>query len=157
MPDDDGKPRAGSVRLDGDTLTFTRRDRVEWSVGLDELALVGELCTDRGPYDDDLVVVLVRRDGTWFELPFDAQGAKEVLAELERRLGADLALRFCNRTDWVSRVSWPSDLAGTPLFDLRPAPRDSGWFRGLWDWAFPRLSVELSAAARSRCSDRKTT
>lgn len=146
------EPRAGSVRLEGDVVRFTRRGAVEWSVDLNELALLGELATDRGPYADDLVVIFVVRDGRWFELPFDADGADELLVELARRLDVDTKLQLCNRVDWVSRVLWPRELAGAPLFDFPPAPRNSGWFRGLLDRAVPRFTIELTCEARARCS-----
>lgn len=138
--------RAGNVLLVGDAIEFSRHGELVGRVEVADLLAVGELSTPHGPYADDLLVVLVRRDGSWLELPFEADGLDELFAQLGRRLGTPLALGLCNRVDWASRVMWPAHLAETPLFVITEAPPGPGLLARVAARFFGRVELRLADA-----------
>lgn len=141
--------RAGAVRLAGDAIEFERSRGRAWRVGLADLLAVGELSTPHGPHADDLLVVFVRRDQSWVELPFDADGVDALLGELGQRLGAELALGLCHRVDWASRVMWPARLAETPLFVITEVPPGPGVLARLRARFVGTVNLRLADAVRA--------
>ena len=93
----------------------------DWSLALDELALIGEYTTPNGPYAEDWFVVFVTHSGEWFDLSMSASGLESILTELKYQ---DIrpAFRLGNSTKFASSIAWPPSKAGHPLFEFRPHP-----------------------------------
>lgn len=109
-----------------------------WSLPVASLVLVGERTTDQGPGIDDYFFVFVGGEPLiTVEAPMYA--GPNVLEALSPLLACDLAPALANRTDFTSRVIWPAELAGQPLHDYRPSPRE-GLLGRLLDRVVPRIS-----------------
>lgn len=84
---------------------------------LSDIVVVGELTTASGPLLDDHFLVLVRRNGEWWEIPSSEAGA--VILQIESELGVIVSFELAHKTGFESRVIHPEDLRGKPLFAFR--------------------------------------
>jgi hypothetical protein len=119
------RERYGELALEGHRLLH-RAPRVEdgWQLDVDQIVVVGEYTFEA--WDDDYrICFLPDPGGAWLEASFYAAGCSEALEQLGERLGAPLDNGLCNSTTFRSRVLWPPELRGRPLFETRPrhAPR----------------------------------
>jgi hypothetical protein len=108
----------GSIRLSEDVITYTSRLYGSFSLPVEEIAVIGEFTTNNGPVIDDWFLVFVCRGGDWFEVSVYSDGSEGVLEGLSTALGANLDLGLVASTDFASRVVWPTEIAGRPLFEF---------------------------------------
>jgi hypothetical protein len=109
---------------------------------LADLRLVGEWTDGSGPADDWFYVFAGDDPSRLFEAPVYA--GVDLVAALSRELGEALEVGLAHSTEWASRVIWPAELAGRPLFHESVEPRAAGWFSSILDRLAPRKGVRLA-------------
>jgi hypothetical protein len=109
-----------SLSLEDDRVQLRRSGELVWEVPVSEVRVIGEYTTEGGPWADDWFVLLVGKDGNWFEAPADVHNLGVVLTGLGERLQAPIAVALANSTSFRSRILWPPSLQGQQLLDFRP-------------------------------------
>lgn len=126
----------GQLELQDGNLRYSYHGNEWWCVAVNEIRLLGESSNQSWPWGWDwLLDVLV--DGEWHLAPMDALGREQLLEELERYWGIEFDLELYRCTDFNSRVLWPADLAGEPVFDYTDPEPESWWqyalrWIGMW-------------------------
>ena len=116
-----GREDRGLISLEGNSVRFALPSGDGWELPLDEVRLIGEYTTRDGPLADDWFIVFVTGGGTgeqWREAPFYAYGFETFLRMLRAaipRLGHPM---LAASADFASRVLYPMELDGRPLFDF---------------------------------------
>ncbi len=138
---------SGRIVVEGDWIVYTMTQDERWRVAVEEIRLVGEYTDDHGPVVDDYFFVFLTKD-RYFGASFYADGRDAMLAELGRRLQHDLCTGLCHSTSLASRVLWPANLEGHPVYNLVPEARsDSVWSR-LRQWILPRVHMYFTDEVR---------
>ena len=86
VPNDKAQ-ESGSIRLDGDVITYASRLYGSFSLPVEDIAVIGEFTTDNGPVIDDWFLVFVCRGGDWFKSPIYSDGSEGVRKGLSMALG----------------------------------------------------------------------
>jgi len=120
-----------------------------WIVPVSAIRVIGEHTDDQGPYIDDYFLIFLT-DCDAFEASFYAEGQEQFLHDLSYFLGVSLSLELANSTDYNSRVIWPPDLTGEPLFDYSRVRRNDGLIATLKDKWFPQISRKLTKPVRNK-------
>ena len=136
---------SGALSLDGDTIRYLLPNG-GFTLRLDEVRIIGECTNENGPFADDYFLCFVTGPNGWYEASFYATGRDTFLSALAERLGVQLELALAPSTDFASRILWPTNLAGQPLFDYRPEKPTGLWSRLRSMWS-PRMVQTLSAEA----------
>jgi hypothetical protein len=143
---------SGVLRFDGSLITYTSQRYGSFSVPLSEVAAIGELTTDNGPFIDDWFLVFVLRGGSeWFETSMYAEGIESFREQLSAALGSPIISSLAASTDFASRIIWPVAFAGRPLFTFSPVAASSSLRRGKLSM-LPEVSRSLSPDALSAIS-----
>jgi len=108
-----------NLRLEGGSIVYAANEKEMWRAEARQFAIIGEYTTPNGPADDYFWVFL-KPDGSWFEASFYSDGEESFRTGLANHLAADLQHGLCNSTDYESRVLWPRELEGLPLFNFTP-------------------------------------
>jgi hypothetical protein len=118
-------PRAEyALSIEGDEVRCLTDGKILWVLRLSELRVIAEWTTDGGPFLDDYFCGFAAGwPACWYECPIEAFIG--VVERFQVAVGAPLELGLANRTDFVSRVIWPSHLKGHQLFDYREGRPDS--------------------------------
>ncbi|MCC5821782.1 MAG: hypothetical protein LAT64_00675 [Phycisphaerales bacterium] len=125
-PDLKREAMSGRVELVGDRLSYTGVNGTAWSIKLAEVRLIAEE-TIEALGDDWLIHIALQSE--WVRFPFYAAGFRDVWDRLgERFPGMELGL--ADSTSFKSRVLWPADLRGQPLFEYQ-LERNPSWWRRL--------------------------
>ena len=106
----------------GTTLRYETGGIVAWSIDVRAIRVLGEATDESGPFGDDWKLCVVTQPGSWIELSMYADDVNGALDWLESQLGAPVDLRLGNSTSLASRVLWPPELAGRPLFEFTWPP-----------------------------------
>ncbi len=85
---------------------------IDWS----QIAILGELTTQGGPFFDDHFLIVVFRSGEILEIP--TSEAAQYIPMIENATGFRACFGLCDTTDFMSRIIFPGSLAGHPLFDF---------------------------------------
>jgi hypothetical protein len=86
------------------------------AVDSSDVVLVGEYTTSDGPDTDDYFLLVITKDRRLYEVPSPGDGPDCAIGLLRRALGVDLTFELYNRTDFSSRVMFPLELKGRPIF-----------------------------------------
>ena len=146
-PDLQRAEESGVLAFERDTVGYTSRYYGSFSIPVADIAVIGEYTNQDGPYLDDWFLDFVLRDGcTIFRASAYAVNCREVLDLLSRVLGASLPRRLTS-TDFDSRVMWPPNLAGQPLYEFsRIRDDNANFWRRVIQRIFPRITIKLSEA-----------
>jgi hypothetical protein len=88
----------------------------DWEVPVADLRLVGEATNEEGPFLDDWMLVFATGPEGWREASMYAPGHDKFLCELGQMLGGPLFPALAGSTTFASRVLWPQQLYGQPVF-----------------------------------------
>jgi hypothetical protein len=84
------KRQPDRVLVTGDPVTRLRPDGVQESIRWDDLAEVGIITTDKGPWSEDVFWVLIASDGkSGCAVPQGAEGSDTLLKALQKLHGFD--------------------------------------------------------------------
>jgi hypothetical protein len=109
---------SGKLTIRDNLLMFRSDHYGNWDCSIGEIAVIGELTNEDGPFAADWFLVFLKQ-GTraCFEAPVDAKGRSEVLSILQNQLGAIGEFGLASSTSFASRILWPLSLEGKPLFE----------------------------------------
>ena len=111
---------SGQIWIDGDRIHYSSPSYGDWQLALREIRVIGEYTNQNGPFAVDYFLAFVTDpELIWLEASFYAEGREAFLEKLGARLGQVFQCSLCASTDFDSRVWWPVDLAGQPMFDFR--------------------------------------
>ena len=113
------RSESGRLRLEMGVIRYTHTFLRPWAIEVPRLRLIGEYTDESGPYADDWFLLFSTGEEQLYEASVYADGTHAVLSELALTLRADLTLGLTFRTDLASRVLWPPEIAGHPLFEYR--------------------------------------
>lgn len=118
---------SGQVCIIGDRLSFTQPRGLVWSIDLSEIRLVAEETIETFAGGDDWIIHLAFQS-QWCSFPKYAAGFGEVWDRLSERF-PNMELGLARSASFASRVLWPPQLRGQPLFDHQPEPNPPLWRR----------------------------
>lgn len=110
------------LRLEGDHVDYSAAGGESWSVPITDIRVVGEFLSRQHRGSENHFLVFMTRE-EWFKAPYDADGREAFLAQLGARLNHPLRPDLFKSTTFSSRVLWPTQLEGRPLFELIPEER----------------------------------
>jgi hypothetical protein len=135
---------SGTIRLDQDCVLY-QLPNAGWRLPVSEIKIIGEHTDDQGPTVDDYFLVFLTASDL-YEVSFYAEGVNGFLRELSDRLETTLSCELGNSTTYKSRVMWPADMEGAPVFDYFESLKPSGFFAGMREKLFPGTARKLSEA-----------
>jgi hypothetical protein len=112
------KERATFVVSD-DALEYRdERGHLLWQLKSENIALVAEYTTNKGPFGDDwfLVFAVANKNSYFMTCSFYSNGKDEVLEFLRIRFAIEPKLT--NGTEWKSVVLWPREIEGISLIEF---------------------------------------
>lgn len=89
----------------------------DWQIPIADVRLIGEATNEDGPFLDDWMLIFARDVGEWFEASAFAPGILDFREELGRTIGRELIPQLAASTTFDSRVLWPMELQGRPVFN----------------------------------------
>lgn len=116
---------SGRIDLAGDRLSYTPPHATGWSVELAEIRLIAEE-TIEAMGDDWFIHLALQSE--WYSFPFYAAGFQEFWDRLAERFPG-MELELFRSASFASRVLWPPELRGKPLFDYQPEANPPFWRR----------------------------
>ena len=133
-PERDGGLRRWRVQvMDDDRVVITAPGHTELGdFLLRDIVVVGEWVTEDWGFD--YYLVFVHRSGTWYAVPTGSIGEKSLLEFLGRRQVV-VPFKLHATVGFTSRIFWPTELVGRPIFETAPLPR-ARWMRILL-WFLP--------------------
>jgi len=148
------KNTSGQISLENETIIYSTPEKACWKLPIAEVRVIGEFTNQSGPSLDDYFFVFVTRETTeWHHASFYAEGREKFLSELGAKLGQRLKCGLCNSADFKSRVLWPPNLEGRPLFEFiseTPATNFLGKVRQkILPMTFNQLTEEIRNAIRN--------
>jgi hypothetical protein len=105
-----------TIRIDRDSVKLTDKHQLVWTLPIDEIRMIGESTTSNGPFGEDYFLCFSTGLTPWLEAPFSSTGIDGVVAQLGSRLGTELKLELFNSVDFESRILWPPEVCGLPMF-----------------------------------------
>lgn len=130
---------AARLRLEGEVIVYESRVHMSWRIEVRDLKLLGE-CTDQnGPFTDDYWLIFVTSPHMWLGASFYSEGRDELLGALSEHLNLELELKLMASVDFASRILWPAQLAGTPLFQYSPGQPSKGVLQKMRQWVLPSV------------------
>ena len=112
----------GHLELDGDVIRYSSETYPEWSIRVDDICLMGEATNQNGPFAGDYFLCFATRSEKWREASFYAAGCGQFLTDLGARLGVNIELALASSTDFDSRIVWPLEWVGKPMFQYQEVP-----------------------------------
>jgi hypothetical protein len=106
----------GTLSLVGQAIEYRSSFYPPWSLPVAELRLVGEYTNEDGPHAADHFLVFFGSVKQTCEAPVDADGVIPVLNALAEILKGSLKPELRFNTSFASRVIWPPQLCGQPVF-----------------------------------------
>lgn len=113
---------SGTITLENGILTYTNEPNGSWSTPLDEIGIIAEATNENGPFGDDYFLIFVsNKSPSWFEASFYASNREEFLKTLSSHFGTLFELKLTTSATFASRILWPPELKGEPLFEYKKA------------------------------------
>ncbi|MFO1021432.1 MAG: hypothetical protein U0903_12155 [Planctomycetales bacterium] len=120
-------------------------------IPLSQLRIFGEYTNQDGPFGEDYFYVFITGPDSWFEASVSAAGRDEFLSNLQTELQTVFPhSTLVGSTDFASKILWPTDLQGQPLFDFAKVPMEGLLGKLLW-----HIGVSSVQMSFSRCVDQK--
>jgi hypothetical protein len=109
------KRKPDRVSVTAEVVTRFRPDGVQETVRWDDLAEVGIITTDEGPWSEDVLWLLIGSDGkSGCAVPQGAEGADELLVALQKLPGFDneAVIKAMGSTSNAKFLCWRRDAQG---------------------------------------------
>lgn len=113
---------SGQIELASDVIRYTSANDSIWTIRVQDLRIFGEATNQDGPFADHYFFCFATGPEAWYEASFYAAGRDRFLTALGARLGVTFRLGLTSSTDFASRVLWPLELAGQPMFKYEDEP-----------------------------------
>jgi len=139
---------SGLIRLEHGCVSY-QLSTGGWRLPVSEIKIIGEHTNDQGPLVDDYFLVFLTGSDL-YEVSIYAEGLEEFLVELSDSLGTKLSCELGNSTKYRSRVMWPPEIEGLPMFDYFKTPKPEGLWAKLKHTFIPDISRKLSSAVRQK-------
>ena len=105
------------IWLDDSTIHYWSSIDPEWSLPVEQVKVIGEFTNDNGPFVDDWFLIFVTGlDPLWQQASCYADGNRRFLKDLSATLGSELQPALYASANFASRIIWPAELSGKPLF-----------------------------------------
>ena len=114
---------SGRIWLDDDVIRYRSATYGNWDLPLRNLRIVGENTNEDGPFADDWFLCFVSGPDEWAAASFYAEPKFDIVRQLGQRLGSKLIPDLAGFATFASRILWPDELAGQPLFEFIPQHR----------------------------------
>jgi hypothetical protein len=138
------KNTSGQISLKNETIVCSTPEKTNWSLPIADVRVLAEFTNEAGPHLDDYFFLFVTSDASsWYCASFYADGRDKFLEELGSKLGTKLQCGLCNSTSFKSRVMWPVNLEGTPLFEFEPQIPTANFLSRVQQKFFPNRKVRL--------------
>jgi len=141
--------RNDRIELDGDVIRYRSTTGTIFELAISDISIIAESMNENGPFGDDWFYCFVTGSRGWTEAPVYADGGEEFLRRLSERLKTPIELEFASVTDFASRIVWPLELRGRPLFEFHPV-RSQIWFHQVL--RIPEMQQRLTAEVISYLS-----
>lgn len=129
--------------MDGGCVRYLAKGQQLWVFPIDALLLVAEWTDQSGPWGDDYMYFFCAgHPPKFFEAPMYAN--PNALDALSQALGLTLRPGLANSADFNSRVIWPTEYEGHPLFRYTPLKRGAGILNRVRDAVLPLVRSELT-------------
>lgn len=139
---------SGSIRLVKDRISYSA-GWGNWEVPVKNVRVIGEHTNDHGPGADDYFFVFLTADME-FEASFYAAGRDLMLRNVGKILGHELKCGLVDSTSFKSRVMWPPEIEGQPLFDYKTKSRRGFLWARIKDWIIPLVEYRLTEGVKAR-------
>jgi len=141
MSDEDGK-----LWIDGTTIKYTSKWD-SWAIPLVDLKVFGESTNQNGPYTTDYFFIFVTgKEEGWQEASFYSPDREKFLKDLSTALNTELHLGLTFSADFASRILWPPQFSGKPLFDYLEKNKQPGFFSWVHGWFSTNLIFQFMTA-----------
>lgn len=122
---------SGTIHLDGDVIRYRSSTYGDWDLLVSDIRIVAEATNQNGPYTDDYFFCFATGPGMWLEASFYAAGRDKFIADLSAKLSCRLELSLQFSTDFASKILWPPNLIGKPMFKFTDVPGKT-WLKRLF-------------------------
>ena len=123
--------QAGTIEIRGDRLVQSSTYFGDWDLAIADIRVIGEVTDQSGPWGEDWYLAFAVDKDRWFSASFNTKSRPILTAELGALLGGEICPTLVGSTDFASRVLYPFDRIGDPMFtylDVKP----SGWLGRIW-------------------------
>ncbi|MEM8671975.1 MAG: hypothetical protein AAGG48_30940 [Planctomycetota bacterium] len=117
-----GSENSGRIRIDEDVIRYTSHTDPDWTLRVADIRIFGEATNQHGAFADDYFLCFATGLGSWHEASFYANGREHFLSALSEKLGVQFRLQLTASTDFASRILWPVELVGKPMFKYEDVP-----------------------------------
>ena len=138
----------GAIYFDDSAIIHRRPSGDTLSVSISDVAVVGEFTTPDGPGVDWYLVLVLRGSDHWHQFSMYAEGTETLCDKFSKFWNSRVQVGLANRTDLASRIMWPPELVGRPLFVFAPF-REGNVLRRVISSILGETSFRLSAEALS--------
>ena len=145
----DARKRAsGRIWIDGAMIRYESSAYEDFQVAAGVVRVVGEFTNQNGPMTDDWFQVFITPERVLSASVY-AEGMDEFMRELRLVLPGLLYFGLQNSTDFKSRILFPPEMAGAPLFTFRDH-KPVGLVERLTSLVLPGVDLELTEDVRKR-------
>ncbi|MEQ8471406.1 MAG: hypothetical protein RIC35_09475 [Marinoscillum sp.] len=106
------------LKIRNGQLELTENNQTPWSIEANSILLIGEYTTEDGPFVDDYFFIFGNSDGTLYTVSNDHANDPTLWIELSNILNSHVKPELVNSTHFNSRIMFPENLIGEPLFNL---------------------------------------
>lgn len=140
------------IEVQNQQIILFDSNEIAWRVKYEDIAVVGEMTNDSGPWFDDHFLILVLREFNsevkWYEISSDVNGFEHAMKNLSTLLKISLELRLVNITNFESVVLWPQEIQGMKLFRFNRKTHNN-IFEGFYRLFFPQIEQEIADSVKS--------